>query len=53
VHVHSLIFKGQVIQKKISITCIVWVLGKVKKMPEKGKKKYYKYLFSFKKNIKV
>ena len=34
IHVHSPIFQGQLIEKKIrSITFLVWVLGKVKKMP--------------------
>ena len=36
-HVHSPIFQGQLREKKIRpITLIVWVLGRVKKMPKKG-----------------
>ena len=36
-HVHSPIFQGQLKEKKIRpITLIVWVLGRVKKMPKKG-----------------
>ena len=38
-HVHSPIFQGQFKKNKIRlITLIVWVLGRVKKMPKKGKK---------------
>ena len=38
-HVYSPIFQGQLIEKKIkSKTFIVWVLGRVKKMPKKVKK---------------
>ena len=36
IHVQSLIFQGQLIENKIrSITFIVWVLGRVKKMLKK------------------
>ena len=38
-HVFSQIFQGQLIEKKIrSITFVVWVLGRVKKIGQKGKK---------------
>ena len=41
-HVRSLIFQGQLIEKKIrSITFIVWALGRVEKMPKQGQKKYF------------
>ena len=40
-HVRSLIFQGQLIEKKIrSITFIVWALGRVEKMPKQGQKKF-------------
>ena len=37
-HVYSPVFQGQLIEKKRSITFIVWVLGRVKKMPKKSQK---------------
>ena len=45
-HVHSPIFHGQLKEKKIRpITSIVWVLGRVEKMPKKGKKNEKKIFF--------
>ena len=41
-HLHSPFFQGQLIEKKIrSITFIVWVLERVKKMPKKFKKFFF------------
>ena len=52
-HVHSPVFQGQIIEKKIrSITFIGWVLGRVEKNAEKKVKKNAK-IFFFKTNIKV
>ena len=53
-HVYSPVFQGQLIEKKIrSITLLVWVLGRVEKMPLKKSKKIQKYFYLFKTNIKV
>ena len=47
-YVHSQICQDQLIEKKIrSITFLVWVLGRVKKMPKKVKK-CKKYFFGLK-----
>ena len=46
-HVHSPIFQGQLIEKKIEpITLIVWVLRRVEKITKKGKKNV-KIIFCF------
>ena len=53
-HVHSPVFQGQLIEKKIrSITFIVWVLGRVEKNAKRKVKKMLKIFFLFKTNIKV
>ena len=53
-HVHSPIFKGQLIVKQLkSITFIVWVLGRVEKMPKKGQKNEEKKFSLFQTNMKV
>ena len=53
-HVHSPVFQGQLIEKKIrSITFIVWVLKRVEQNALKKVKKMSKIFFLFKTNIKV
>ena len=48
-HVHSPIFQGQLIENKIrSITFLVWVLGRVKKISKKVKKNVKNNFFFFK-----
>ena len=48
-HVYSPVFQGQLIEKKItSITFIVWVLGRVEKMPKKKSKNVKNIFFCLK-----
>ena len=48
-HVHSSIFKGQLIKNIKSITFIVWLLGRVEKCQKQGKKNV-KNIFCFVEN---
>ena len=51
-HIHRPFFNGQLKKKFRPITLIVWVLGKVEKMPRKDEKNE-KNIFLFQTNIKV